>query len=158
VFPRFSPDGRRLVAVTADSFHCWEVGGWRPTYHLRPDDTSTSQPSTATFRPDGRLIAVFHRFNRTHLIDAVRGKVVATLDLDRHVPLCFSPDGGSLVMGTEDGELKILNLRMIRRQLAAMDLDWEMPPLPPPSAIKGPDHLVLNVVSNSPLVSASQNK
>ena len=128
-YPQFSPDGRWVVAGTDEDFHCWEVGAWRPAYRLEPDSSLTSQPSTATFSPDGRMIAVFHRYNRTHLVDAERGQMLATLDLDRHVPLCFSPDGATLVLATEGGQLKLLDLPTIRRQLGAMNLDWDMPPL-----------------------------
>jgi eukaryotic-like serine/threonine-protein kinase len=147
-FPRFSPDGRWLVAGTASKFYCWEVGTWRTVYRIVPDETPTGQPSTATFRPDSQLIAVYHRNHRTHLIDARRGRVLATLDLDRHESLCFSPDGGSLVMAAPDGQLKILDLRRIRQQLAEMNLDWDLPPLPPPRPSDGLKRLFLTVVTN----------
>jgi hypothetical protein len=52
-------------------------------------------------------------------------------------------------MATEDGRLKILDLRIFRRQLAAMNLDWDMPPLRPEQAIKGPNRLTLTVVTGS---------
>ncbi len=147
-YPKFSPDGRWLVAGTASEFYCWEVGTWKQHYVITPDATPTSQPSTTTFSPDGEIIAVFHRYNRTHFVDAHQGKVLATLDLDRHVPLCFSRDRGTLVMAAADGQLKVLDLRLIRRQLAEMNLDWDMPPLPPAEPLANADRIVLTIVTN----------
>src|SRR5262249_62192022 len=50
-------------------------------------------------------------------------------------PYCFSPDGSQLVTHAgKDGALHVWDLRLIRRQLEEMGLDWDLPPYPPPSA------------------------
>jgi hypothetical protein len=47
-------------------------------------------------------------------------------------PLCFSADGTKLaVYSAEAKVLMIWDLRQVRRQLAAIGLDWDAPPLPP---------------------------
>src|SRR5262249_37662760 len=62
--------------------------------------------------------------------------------------LAFSPDGSQLEIVTHSQELsrgtsrhpelRVLDLRALRRQLAGMDLDWEMPPYPPTPASTPP--------------------
>ena len=38
--------------------------------------------------------------------------------------LTFSPDGKFLVSGTRDGTIKLWDLPFIRKELAALGLDW----------------------------------
>jgi tetratricopeptide (TPR) repeat protein len=48
-------------------------------------------------------------------------------------PYCFSPDGSQLVTyAGEEGNLHVWDLRLIRRQLKEMDLDWDLPAFPAP--------------------------
>jgi WD40 repeat protein len=154
-YPDFSPDGRRVVAGTAKTFHSWEVGTWQKEYDVAPETAPSGQPSTATFSPDGTMVAVFQRFNLTHLVDATRGKLLATVDLERHIPRCFSPDGSLLVLATEGGQLKLLDLRMIREQLAEMNLDWDMPSYDPSPAREDLSPLTLSVVTNQVVEAAA---
>jgi tetratricopeptide (TPR) repeat protein len=72
--------------------------------------------------PDGtfRLVAADGR-ELVRLDDAERTAKTAAL----------TPDGTKLVVGVGDG-LRVWDLRAIRRQLAAIDLDWDEPPDPPP--------------------------
>ena len=45
--------------------------------------------------------------------------------LEEGVPLCFSPDGGKLALYSVDSRMVLVwDLRLVRRQLAAMGLDW----------------------------------
>jgi tetratricopeptide (TPR) repeat protein len=48
--------------------------------------------------------------------------------------LCFSPDGGRLVAGTQDGTIQLWDLCRIRARLQEMGLDWEPPAQPCRSA------------------------
>ena len=46
-------------------------------------------------------------------------------------PRCFTPDGAQLIAhGSESQALHVWDLRLIRRELAGMGLDWNAPPLP----------------------------
>ncbi len=45
--------------------------------------------------------------------------------------LCFSPDGTQLAAAAEAGHIQLWDLRAIRRRLADMRLDWNLPPYPP---------------------------
>ena len=41
--------------------------------------------------------------------------------------LCFSPDGTQLLMTYESGRAELWDLRLIRKELAELNLDWENP-------------------------------
>jgi tetratricopeptide (TPR) repeat protein len=66
--------------------------------------------------------------------------------------MSLAHDGGRLFVRAEETEaLYLFDLRLIRAQLAARDLDWEAPPLPPaPPAPEGPLRLTLDVGSAPP--------
>jgi hypothetical protein len=47
-------------------------------------------------------------------------------------PVCFTPDGAQLIThGDETRAIHIFDLRAIRRQLAEIGLDWDLPDYPP---------------------------
>jgi tetratricopeptide (TPR) repeat protein len=62
--------------------------------------------------------------------------------------LCFNQDGSLLAAATGHHLVQLWDLRKIRRQLATMDLDWNLPPYPPPSSNdKGKEPIRITVVS-----------
>ena len=72
-------------------------------------------------------------------------------DQDPATFLEFGPDGTILVSTSQQGEaIHVWDLRAIRRQLADLDLDWDLPPYPPaqktaaPRARKGNGPINLN--------------
>ncbi len=85
------------------------------------------------FSPDGRMAALLiGRNDNVRLIALPRGYELASLDAGE--PLCFSPDSALLATCGEDrSSLFVWDLRLIRRQLAMMQLDFDSPPLPPPA-------------------------
>jgi tetratricopeptide (TPR) repeat protein len=69
--------------------------------------------------------------SEVQLVDPATGRQFARLPAAGR-PYCFSPDGSQLVTDAgRDGAFQVWDLRLIRRQLREMDLDWDRPPYPP---------------------------
>jgi WD40 repeat protein len=136
--PIFSPDGKWL-AVAGDHARLWRVADWQPGPRV-PN-------GKMAFSPDGRLIAIDTRSGVIHLIDPATGGVYARLEdpnLDRAHYLGFSPDGTQLIGSCAQGRaVRVWDLREIRRQLAEMGLDWDLPPYPPAADEGPPLHVVV---------------
>ena len=79
----------------------------------------------AAVSPDGRLVAADNS-TTVQLFDAATGKILAEWGTEQGPlnALAFSPDGGALATGDGNGELKVWNLVWIRKELAALGLDW----------------------------------
>jgi WD40 repeat protein len=108
------------------------VPSWEPGLEL-PD-----QGWSATFSPDGRLLAIDTGQGTIRLVDPETGREYARLedpDQDRAGLLSFSPDGTKLVATSNDSyALHVWDLRAIRSHLGDMGLDWGLPPYPPRKA------------------------
>lgn len=114
----FSPDGRYLAAVGADTLvHLWD------TVHrteVRTLQGHTDWVSAVAFSPDGRTIAsVGVEKDRS-----LRLFEIPALDTERQSPhrgpilsLAFSPDGQTLATASQDATLKLWNLSDGRVQL-----------------------------------------
>jgi WD40 repeat protein len=129
----FSPDGRWLVASPAEGYRFWEVGSWRPGPHLRSD---SERWGPMAFTRDGQVLAIAYSPRLVKLISAESGREFATLEpaSPRSIAwLCFSPDGSQLAVASDTHRIQLWDLRLIREQLAAMRLDWDLPPYPPAS-------------------------
>jgi serine/threonine protein kinase/WD40 repeat protein len=128
---RFSPDGRWLATCTWSGTQLWEVGTWQPG--RRFDGLTLFNPDI--FSPKGRLVALGGVFGVVRLVDTDTGKEVARLtgpEPTHYTPLCFTPDGtGLIATGADEKTLHVWDLRAIRLQLKAMDLDWEWPEFGP---------------------------
>src|SRR5262249_49348944 len=106
--------------------HLWRVGSWRqgPRFDGR----------VFAFSPDSQVLAVEDGPGAVQLVDPDTGKQYARLEAPtqtRFLGLWFTPDGTQLVAaGLQSQALHVWDLRAIRRQLAAMGLDWGQPPYP----------------------------
>lgn len=102
IYRVFSPDGKRVACDLADAapgknwLKCWDVASGREIASIEGEKTGFfHQP---VFSPDGRTVAVTHSIkkHKLYLIDAVKGKVVNIVPLDKECqsrrPI-FSPDG-----------------------------------------------------------------
>jgi len=136
---RFSPDGRWLATSSSSGGggRLWAVDSWQAGPHI-----GGGLPAFFT-SPDGKikLLAVGTGQGIVRLVNPDTGREYARLEdpnQDRvHSGLTFSPDGSQLVTTTADSHsIHVWDLRAIRKELANMELDWDLPAYPPAS----PDH------------------
>jgi serine/threonine protein kinase/WD40 repeat protein len=122
---RFSPDGRWLL-TTSGGCRLWEVGSWK--------EGPKVGGRSGCFSPDGRLLAVEASAGAIRLVRPESGRELARLEAPEHTmlwPGCFTPDGTQLIAhGEETRALHVWDLRLIRKGLTRLGLDWDAPPYP----------------------------
>jgi WD40 repeat protein len=127
----FSPDGRWLVMV-GDAARLWRVSDWK-LLHQRPGWSLACSP-------DGEILAV-SREGTICLVSAETGKELVRFEdpnQDRSGPGTFSPDGTKLIVScSESGTVRIWDLRLMRRGLKALGLDWAAKPYPDEKPSRG---------------------
>jgi WD40 repeat protein len=137
-FLALSPDDRWL-ACTGTLFRVWDVQARREVALIE----EAAWRGEAAFSPDSRVLAVDTGLGEVRLLEPATGREYARLtdpNQDRVVPT-FSSDGGLLIGVSEDSRaVRVWDLRAIRRGLAELGMDWELPELPPEPepAITGP--------------------
>jgi len=131
-----TPDGRWLVtAPPGDApLRSWEVGSWQPGPTVpRP----SAKPLALAPSPDGTVLVSMEP-GPPRFFHPVTGKELATLEAPRNyggaAGARFSPDGAWLAVATGNHTIHVWDLRAIRRGLAELDLDWELPAYRPPVA------------------------
>lgn len=98
----FSPDGQ-LLAVSTDVVQLFAMSD----RHV----VETFPGSNATFSPDGKLIAVSTSGTGDVRIRDRAGRTTVTIPLPSVVDLDFSPDGTMLAIGTQDGAVRVCDVR-----------------------------------------------
>ena len=82
------------------------------------------------FAPDGNMVALAVSREAVRLFRPGTEDELATLPTGRLLShLSFSPDGTKLLMIYEPGFAQVWDLRLVREELAQMNLDWEETPV-----------------------------
>jgi WD40 repeat protein len=121
----FSPDGKKLFTF-GHSILVWRVGDWQPLPGL-PDESSDAELVLGTISADGRWLAATQSDRDVHLIELASGKLMAVLDGPGEggiLALAFSPDGNTLVIARDRGDIQIWPLHTLNDELAKLGLDW----------------------------------
>jgi WD40 repeat protein len=127
----FSPDGKWFAAAGFSRCILWEVATWQPRW-----TTPRSDLPVVRFSPDSQLVLQRDGKTRLDLLAVEDGRKLATLEMpngDHPWGAAFSPDGlylGVGVGGLGTRELVVWDMVELRRQLAALRLDWDAPPYP----------------------------
>jgi WD40 repeat protein len=128
----FSADGQWLAA-SGSGFHLYATGSWQPAVPLPiPDGTVLG---AGAFSADGRVLAVISDLYTVRLFDLRTWQPLGVLQPPgnkRMTGLAFSPDGTRLAAAGDNARLRVWDLHRIRQRLVEFDLDWDLPPLPPP--------------------------
>jgi serine/threonine protein kinase/WD40 repeat protein len=146
----FSPDGQWFVVMTGASYQSYRLESFEPG----PTIPRSSGAGRIVFSRRSGLLAVNPTGTALKLFDAAKQTELATLPTGR--PLSLSDDGGQLVVLGQDQRVDVWDLREIRGQLKAMQLDWDMPAYRPQPA--QPDTLPRLVVTLAEPTRAIQPK
>jgi serine/threonine protein kinase/WD40 repeat protein len=129
---RFSPDGRWLATQTPGGTRLWEVGTWRAGQHFN---------SSFCWNTDGRLLAV-HEFSVIRLVEPESGKEIIRLtgpDACWYTTVCMTRDGARVLAQTTGHDaVYVWELRLIRKGLQELGMDWDWPEFPPAATPKIP--------------------
>jgi WD40 repeat protein len=135
----FAPDGTRLIGCMDKEYRFWKVGSWElERVLIRKEPT---YPGMVAFSPDGQLMALCESLAEVKLVECASGREIAQLpaQVGKSIGgLCFSPDGVQLAVTFGSGGAQLWDLRAVRRQLAGLNLDWDLPPYPPAPPARSP--------------------
>jgi eukaryotic-like serine/threonine-protein kinase len=121
----FSPDGKKLFTFGHD-IRVWSVGDWRPLSGL-PSEPGDAELVIAAVSRDGRWLAATQHDREVHLIELATGKLAAVLDGPGEggiLALEFSPDGNTLAIARDRGDIQIWPLPVLNAELQKLGLGW----------------------------------
>src|SRR5262249_39905575 len=130
----------------------WDILTAAPGLRIPRRDTATFG-GPAAFSKDGKLLAIARTRTLVQLIDVLTGRELASFEQpDPQViaRLAFSPSGTRLAVAAYNQTVQLWDLRALRDELTALNLDWEHPPSPAGQlkSRRGPIHL--KVLSTPP--------
>jgi eukaryotic-like serine/threonine-protein kinase len=144
----FSPDGRWVLTAGAE-YHLWETETWRAG-PLISSDSINHVHGIMAFSRDSQLLAIASGGRRTvRLLETKTARTLAEFEspaLSLVNGLCFSGDGGQLVVSDGLGQVQVWDLRLIRQRLAQMKLDWDLPPYAPETQSSSQGRIHLEVI------------
>jgi len=124
--PLFTADGQWLLTVGTRA-RLWRVGTWEPGPIL-PLAANNVRSFTTALSRDGRWLAATQREREVHLIELATRRTVAVLDGPGEgniLKMTFSPDGATLAIARQRGEIQFWHLPTLRAELARLGLDWK---------------------------------
>jgi WD40 repeat protein len=148
----FSPDNKWLVTASSLEYHFWEVGTWKPAHSI-PRKGASDHAGVLSFTADGKMLAIAEGRSSVRLLDPDTCREWATLEApmpSEITRLQFNADGSQLAAACRDGHvIQLWDLRLIRQQLAAMKLDWDLPPWPSANKVNGAEILEVTIATGS---------
>ena len=123
----FSPDGRWLAVGARNEFRLHETESWRPALTI-PRESPNALSGALAFTSSGDMLAVAVTDQKVRLVNPSTGQSLAHLsspDPQSIGALYFRPDGAALAVVTHAQAIQLWNLRSLRQELGALDLDWE---------------------------------
>jgi eukaryotic-like serine/threonine-protein kinase len=121
----FSPDGKWLLTARAPC-KLWTTGSWQLGRELGG--------TGLCFSPDSRLVALLDASRIICLVEVETGRVIARIESPESSGVLwatFSPDGSRLVLVPNSiPAVRVWDLRLVRKRLAALGLDWDAPAFP----------------------------
>lgn len=126
--PTFSPSGKWLGVARQREFHLIPTAAWDATRVIPVEEEAWVN----AFAPDDGLWALVSG-TQLQLVNIETGEQVAVLDApvaSTPEELMFNRDGSCLAVAGGSHTIQLWDLRLIRSQLKALGLDWDLPALP----------------------------
>jgi len=124
ILPRFSPDGRFLVARSSSDFSLLEVGTWKKV-HGWPIEKASRAFSRIAFSPDGQMLLVPQSPTRFQLLDATQYHELLSFSVPAELyDAVWSHDAHKLYMLSGTGRVLEWDLAALHTELAAIGLDF----------------------------------
>ncbi|MCH8146945.1 MAG: hypothetical protein IH987_03000 [Planctomycetes bacterium] len=144
--------------TSAAEHNIWRTTTWqlaarfeRPAY--------TFQPGPIAFSLDGRIVALAGRDPSIQLVDLGRMETIAEFEtpgIPKVSAVSFSTDGERLLLPLAH-IVHVWDLRAVRTELAAIDLDWDLPPYPPRTLAPSMTSLYVEVILGGDLIAPAQD-
>ncbi len=127
-FVEFSPDGRWLAVMTPEACILHDAVTLERVWRMEKPSKG-GFPGHATFRGDGKLLAISYGRRAVRLIDPTSGLDRATIEAPASLAggIAFHPDGSRLYVAAEDGRIFDWDLALLHRELTQLGLDWAEP-------------------------------
>jgi WD40 repeat protein len=121
----FSTDGKTLFTF-GGGVRAWRVGDWRALTSPAPQARS-ADPIIGAVSHDGRWLAAAQHDREVILVELASGRTIANLNGPGEgsiLALAFSPDGNTLVIARDRGDIQIWPLPRLNAELAKLGLNW----------------------------------
>jgi WD40 repeat protein len=128
----FSPDARWLAVPGYDEYSVWDTSNWRRVWNTPRRGTGYMIRGVVAFEDDSHLIALAQG-PVVELRDTATGAELAALEAPEPAnisAIAFTPSGDKLAVCKWNHTIDLWDLQQVRSQLAAMKLDWDLPPDP----------------------------
>jgi WD40 repeat protein/serine/threonine protein kinase len=126
-----SQDGQYFAFGDGHGYQVVRVGSWAPLLSIRKE--TDFQLYALAFSPNGNLLAISCAPATVILLDTQTWREVARLEAPEPRPvvaLNFTSDSSRLIATCNAQTVQVWDLSLIRRELATMHLDWDLPPYP----------------------------